>query len=164
MESSTPVAAPALSVSHWFNTDHAITLDGLRGKVVLIHAFQMLCAGCVLHGTPQAVRMWQHYRCETPDTDVAVIGLHTVFEHHKVMTPDALAVYLYEFRVPFPVGVDIPGDDGPIPKTMHAYNMMGTPTTLLIDRAGRLRKSHFGVESDHALIAAIDFLVASKEE
>ncbi len=163
MESSTSVVAPELSVSHWFNTDHVITLGGLRGKVVLVHAFQMLCAGCVMHGTPQAVRMWQHYRHETPDQDVAVIGLHTVFEHHKVMTPDALAVYLHEFRVPFPVGVDVAGDDGPIPKTMQAYNMMGTPTTLLIDRAGRLRKSHFGVESDQALIAAIDFLVAAKE-
>ena len=155
--------APALSASRWFNTDHEISLDELRGKVVLIHAFQMLCAGCVMHGTPQAVRLWQHFGRNALNKDVVVIGLHTVFEHHHVMTPDALAVYLHEFRVPFPVGVDIAGDDGPIPKTMRAYNMQGTPTTLLIDRAGRLRKNHLGFEADQILIAEIDFLVASVE-
>ena len=164
MQSFMPAVAPPLSVSHWFNIDHAITLDELRGKVVLIHAFQMLCAGCVMHGTPQAVRLWQHYRQDTRSKDVEVIGLHTVFEHHHVMTPDALAVYLHEFRVPFPVGVDRAGVDGPIPKTMRAYNMQGTPTTLLFDGEGRLRKNHLGVESDQTLIADIDLLVAMLEE
>ena len=46
---------------------------------------------------------------------------------------------------------------------MRAYNMRGTPTTLLIDSAGRLRKNHFGIESDKILIADIDRLVATLE-
>jgi hypothetical protein len=90
---------------------------------------------------------------------VAVIGLHTVFEHHEVMTPAALAVYLHEFRIPFPVAVDRASADGPIPQTMHAYAMQGTPTSLLIDRAGRLRKQHFGVEPDQQMVADIDSLI-----
>jgi hypothetical protein len=153
-------AAPPLCVSQWLNSDQAITLDELRGKVVLLHTFQMLCPACVMHATPQAVRLWQHYRQGTRNNNVAVLGLHTVFEHHDVMTPAALAVYLHEFRVPFLVGVDMPGTDGPIPQTMRAYNTQGTPTTLLIDGAGRLRKHHFGVESDQQLIADIDHLIA----
>jgi hypothetical protein len=153
-------AAPPLCVSQWFNSDQVIMLDELRGRVVLIHTFQMLCPACVMHATPQAVRLWQHYREGAPDSDVVVLGLHTVFEHHDVMAPAALAVYLHEFCVPFPVGVDMPGTDGPIPQTMRAYNTQGTPTTLLIDGAGRLRKHHFGLESDQQLIADIDHLIA----
>ena len=163
-QSSEPALAPPLSVSQWFNSDHAITLDELRGKVVLIHTFQMLFAACVMHATPQAVRLWQHYGQGARDQEVVVIGLHTVFEHHHVMTPAALAVYLHEFRVPFPVGVDRAGSDGPIPQTMLAYRTQGTPSTLLIDGAGRLRKHYFGVESDQQLIADIDRLVAALNE
>gem|GEM_PF-3133559 len=45
--------APELVVSEWLNTDSAPTLANLRGNVVLIEAFQMLCPGCVSH-TPTA--------------------------------------------------------------------------------------------------------------
>ena len=152
-------AAPPLRVAQWFNSKQAITLDELRGKVVLVHTFQMLCPACVMHATPQAARLWQHYR-EDGNNNVVVLGLHTVFEHHDVMTPAALAVYLYEFRVRFPVGVDMAGIGDPIPQTMRDYHTQGTPTTLLIDGAGRLRKHHFGLESDQQLIAAIDYLIA----
>lgn len=154
--------APALCASQWFNSERAITLDQLRGRVVLVHAFQMLCPGCVMASMPQAVRIWQHYRCAEAGSPLVVLGLHTVFEHHEVMTPAALAVYLYEFRIPFPVAVDAAGTDGPIPKTMSIYGTQGTPTTLLIDSAGRLRKVHFGVESDERVVADIDALVRER--
>lgn len=151
--------APELCVSQWLNTREPITLAGLRGKVVFIHAFQMLCPGCVMNAMPQAVRVWQHYQQSAVSGKVAVIGLHTVFEHHRVMSAEALAVYLHEFRIPFPVGVDAPGENGPIPQTMQHYETQGTPTTLLIDAEGRLRKHHFGLESDEALLRDIETLV-----
>jgi len=155
-------SAHELRVSQWFNSDKPITLHELRGKVVFIHAFQMLCPACVMSAMPQAVRMWLHYR-QGPYIDaVVVLGLHTVFEHHHVMTPAALEVYLHEFRVPFPVAFDAPGGDSPIPHTMRAYATKGTPTSLLIDAAGRLRKHHFGVEPDQQIIADIDQLIAEQ--
>lgn len=154
-----PLPAPPLRVSQWCASEQAITLDTLRGKVVMIHTFQMLCPGCVMHATPQATRIWQHYR-QSPHADhFALIGLHTVFEHHEVMTPAALRVYLHEFRVPFPVGVDMPGINDPIPQTMRAYNTRGTPSTLLIDAAGQLRAHGFGYEPDEKLMATIDALL-----
>jgi hypothetical protein len=156
---SEPTRAPPLKVAQWFNSDHAVTLDELYGKVVSIHTFQMLCPGCVMQAMPQAVRLWQHYRQSAHSKNVVVIGLHTVFEHHHVMTPAALEVYLHEFRIPFPVGVDMAGVDDPIPQTMRAYRTQGTPTTLLIDGAGQLRKHYFGVESDQQALADIDQLV-----
>lgn len=52
-----PPAAPAWAVSRWFNTPEPLTLDALRGRVVMLHAFQMPCPGCVSHGIPQAQRV-----------------------------------------------------------------------------------------------------------
>ena len=38
----TAPAAPAWSTDRWFNTAAPLTLDALRGRVVMLHAFQML--------------------------------------------------------------------------------------------------------------------------
>ena len=51
------VAAPELQTTDWLNTDEPVLLGALRGKVVVVEAFQMLCPGCVSHGLPQAMRV-----------------------------------------------------------------------------------------------------------
>ena len=43
-------ATPELQTTDWLNTDEPVSLGALRGKVVVIEAFQMLCPGCVSHG------------------------------------------------------------------------------------------------------------------
>ena len=60
------------------------------------------------------------------------------------------------------MGVDAPGADGPVPLTMQAYRLRGTPSLLLIDREGRLRKHSFGTEEDMAVGAAIAALLAAR--
>ncbi len=53
----TPTAlAPPWRTTEWLNTPGPLTLERLRGNVVLLHAFQMLCPGCVSRGIPQAQR------------------------------------------------------------------------------------------------------------
>lgn len=146
--------APEIQVERWFNTDQPLTLAGLRGRVVVLHAFQMLCPGCVQGGLPQA----QKIAAVFPATDVAVIGLHTVFEHHSAMTPVSLEAFLHEYRIRFPVGVDRPSDDGPVPRTMATYGFRGTPSLVLIDRAGHVRRHAFGVEDDMKVGAEIALL------
>ena len=89
-----------------------------------------------------------------------MIGLHTVFEHHAAMTPVALEAFLYEYRIDFPVAVDQPGEDTPIPKTMAAYGMTGTPSLVLIDQAGNIRKHTLGAEDDLRVGADIALLTA----
>ncbi len=142
--------APDWRTTHWFNTPSPLTLAHLRGKVVMVTAFQMLCPGCVSHGLPQAQRVTETFSAD----DVAVVGLHTVFEHHDAMTPKSLAAFLHEYRIAFPVGVDEADGTG-APHTMRAYAMQGTPTTLLIDRHGRLRRHKFGHLPDLQLGAEI---------
>lgn len=149
--------APEWRTVRWFNADKPVALADLRGRVVVLHAFQMLCPGCVAHGLPQAQRVAEAFA----DKPVTVIGLHTVFEHHAVMGPEALAVFLHEYRIRFPVGVDEPAVDGhAVPMTMRAYQMRGTPTTILIDGLGRLRSHVFGTCTDLALGAAIGALLS----
>lgn len=159
MNGNTPQPAPEWQVDQWFNTTAPLSLAALRGKVVVLEAFQMLCPGCVSHGLPQAQRVHQTF----PQDKVAVIGLHTVFEHHAAMTPVSLKAFLHEYRIGFPVGVDRAGNGTPIPQTMQAYRMRGTPTLILIDAQGRLRQQHFGQVDDLVLGAEIATLVAEAE-
>jgi peroxiredoxin len=143
--------APAWHISEWLNSDSRITLEALRGKVIVALAFQLLCPGCVSEAIPQARRVH-----ETFDTGVvSTIGLHTVFEHHDAMRPVTLRAFAHENRLSFPIGVDAHEQGDPLPVTMRAYAMQGTPTLLLIDRAGRLRRQVFGHVNDLALGAEI---------
>jgi peroxiredoxin len=148
--------APELDVATWFNTPTALQLSQLRGRVVVLYAFQMLCPGCILHGLPQAQRIHNLFA----RNEVQMIGLHTVFEHHEAMRDVSLKAFMHEFRVTFPVAVDRHRDGMSLPSTMARYEMRGTPTLILIDRAGRLRAHHFGQADDMAVGAQIARLVA----
>ncbi len=156
---SSDVALPEIEAAEWLNTEKALSLTELRGRVVVVEAFQMLCPGCVSHGLPQAQRISQTFRSD----DVTVIGLHCVFEHHEAMTPVALRAFLHEYRIRFPVAVDAPVNSS-MPRTMAAWQLEGTPTLLLFDRQGRLRARHFGQVSDMAIGAEIMALIAERGE
>lgn len=144
--------APELDVSEWLGDPSP--LKSLRGRVVLVETFQMLCPGCIRYGLPQAQRVHRQF------PQIAVIGLHTVFEHHAVTGPDALKVFLAEFDIRFPVGIDRHEDGHAMPVTMRQYGLQGTPSTLLIDRAGRLHFSHLGAVDDLVLGVLLGELLA----
>ena len=149
-------SAPELQVSEWINADQPITLKNLRGRIVVLHAFQMLCPGCVQHGIPQAKKIHGAFDRK----DLVVLGLHTVFEHHSVMGPDALKVFMHEYRIPFPVGVDAAHVGSDIPLTMQAYGLRGTPSLIVIDRSGCIRLNHFGQVDDLFVGAVLGQLIA----
>lgn len=145
-----PEQPPELAIAKWLNTDAAPTLAELKGKVVVVAAFQMLCPGSAKHLVPQAQRLAENFS----DDEVAVVGLHMVFERHGEMTPDRLKDFLAENEITFPVGIDQPnGKD--MPKTMAAYEMQGTPTILVFDRQGRLRRHYLGAVDDIRLAAEV---------
>lgn len=153
--------APEWDIVRWLNTPRALDLPGLRGRVVVAAAFQMLCPACVAQTIPQLRQVHALF----PPDEVAVVGLHTVFEHHEAMGPEALAAFVHEYRIAFPVGVDRPGEGGdPLPATMRRYAMRGTPTLILIDREGRLRRQTFGHLPDLQLGAEIMSLIREPRE
>ncbi|MCK7592273.1 peroxiredoxin family protein [Pseudomarimonas salicorniae] len=156
MDTATAPLAPELEVQRWFNTSRPLSLSALRGRVVALHAFQMLCPGCVSHGLPQAQRMHEVFAGQ----GLQVLGLHSVVEHHQVMGPEALTAFIHEYRLPFPIAVDRPGSDGPLPMSMRALQLRGTPSLVLIDRGGRIRLHHFGRLDDMRVGAAVARLLA----
>ena len=145
-----PEKPPELQIEKWINTKSPLTLEMLRGRVVVVLAFQMLCPGCVSHALPQAKKLTERFNF----AEVAVIGLHTVFEHHDAMTVAALEAFVHEYRWPFPIAADKPNGRG-LPVTMEAYEMRGTPTLLLFDRQGRLRRHYLGQVDDIRLASEI---------
>ncbi len=152
MHKTTPRPAPEWAVSQWLNSDRPLSVQALQGRVVVAAAFQMLCPGCVARTIPQLREAHRLF----PADEVAVVGLHTVFEHQAAMGVTALEAFVHEYQIEFPVGVDRPGDDAdPVPTTMRRYSMQGTPTLLLIDREGRLRRQTFGHIPDLQLGAEI---------
>jgi hypothetical protein len=153
-----PGSAPMLQVSSWLNTDRGISLDDLRGSVIVLHAFQMLCPSCVSHGIPQASAIHNAF----PRNEVAVIGLHTVFEHHNAMGKEALEAFVHEYKIKFPIGIDQAATNGRIPLTMQAYRLQGTPSIVIFDRSGQIRLQHFGRIDDLQLGAIIGQLIAER--
>lgn len=144
-----------LDVSSWLNSP-PILIESLRGRVVVIEAFQMLCPGCISHGIPLAQRIHRTFDRD----EVVVLGLHTVFEHHAVMGTDALEVFLSEYRIDFPVAIDRPVPGQAIPTTMQRYGLRGTPSMLIIDRDGRLRDIAFGAVDELAVGTYLGRLLA----
>ena len=152
-------ASPPFFAAEWFNTKSNPRLEDYRGRVLVVEAFQMLCPGCVSHGLPQAQRIDAAF-----DRDkVAVIGLHSVFEHHAAMQPVALEAFLHEYRIRFPVAVDMPGEPGPLPRTMAAWGLEGTPSLVLIGRDGRIRARHLGQVADLVIGAQIMQLMLEED-
>jgi peroxiredoxin len=159
MSDSETIEAPEWIVSQWLNSEADITLASLRGRVVVAGAFQMLCPGCVSDLIPQLRKAHALFK----GAEVSIVGLHTVFEHHAAMEPVSLQAFLHENRITFPVGVDRPGlPEQAIPQTMQLYGMQGTPTMLLIDRRGHLRRMGFGHMDDMQLGAEIMALLGER--
>ena len=147
--------APELLVHSWFNTDRPLLLSDMRDRVVVLVAFQVLCPSSNASGVPQAQRIYETFA----SSDVAVIGLHTTFEHHDAFNSAVLKAFVHEYRLRFPIAIDQPNPEGPIPLTMERYKMRGTPSLVLIDRHGYLRKHAFGGVDDLRLGAEIGALL-----
>ena len=145
----------ALDVSEWVNSA-PVAPEALRGRVVVVEAFQMLCPGCVSHGLPLAQRLHAMF----DSSELVVLGLHTVFEHHAVMGREALEVFLSEYRIEFPVAIDRPIAGQAIPATMQRYGLRGTPSMMIIDREGRVRQVAFGAVDELALGVYLGRLLA----
>jgi hypothetical protein len=146
--------APELQVQTWFNTDRPLPLCGLRDRVVVLVAFQVLCPKSISVGIPQAQRIYDTF----DPGDVAVIGLHATFEHHEAYNASMLKSFIQEYRLQFPIALDQPNPAGPIPLTMEHYKMRGTPSLILIDRQGLIRKHAFGPVDDLRIGAEIGAL------
>ncbi len=119
----------------WFNSD-ALSLEDLRGKVVLIDFWTYTCINCIR--TLPYVQSWHD---KYADDGLVIIGVHTPeFEFEK--NPDNLAKAIKDFGLTYPIMQD---NDY---STWRAYNNRYWPAKYFIDAKGVVRSTHFG-EGDY---------------
>src|SRR3954471_3764430 len=129
-----PTAPRFIGLTDWINTPGGkpLTLQGLRGKVVLIDFWTYSCVNCLR--TLPHLKAWDaRYRKD----GLVIVGVHTpefAFEH----VPSNVRAAVKKLGVRYPVALD--NQYG----TWTAYHNQYWPAEYLIDRTGRLRHTHFG--------------------
>ena len=127
-----PGMAPEFaSIDAWINSE-PVTIESLRGKVVVVHFFAFGCINCI-HNYPWYKEWHDAYQGK----DVALIGIHTP-ETQTETDNDLLRASLEKHGLKFPVAVDKE-------KAMWKawYNNMW-PSVYIIDKQGRLRYWWYG--------------------
>ncbi len=115
----------------WLNSE-PLTVDGLRGKVVLINFWTYTCINW-LRQLPY-VRAWSE---KYQDQGLTVIGVHTPeFEFEK--TIDNVRRALTDMRIDYPIAVD---------NNYAVWRAFGNhywPALYFVDTQGHIRHHHFG--------------------
>ncbi len=126
-----PPAAELAGIAAWINSE-PLTLQQLRGKVVLIDFWTYTCINCIR--TFPYLKLW-HSRYA--DDGLVILGIHTPeFEFEKDFANVRQATV--DNGIVWPVAQD--NDFA----TWDAYNNRYWPAKYLIDRDGQVRYTHFG--------------------
>lgn len=150
LKGSGPQAPEFAGISQWLNSN-PLTLQQLRGKVVLVDFWTYTCINCI-HVLPYVKGWDQKYR----DKGLTVVGVHTpefAVERDTNNVKDAIK----RFGINFPVAQDNKY------ATWSAYNNRFWPAFYLVNKKGQVVYTHFG-EGDYAQTeAAIQALLAQKD-
>lgn len=135
-----------VGINNWLNSQ-PLTMEQLKGKVVLIDFWTYSCINCIC--TLPFVTAW--YEKYNKD-DFVVIGVHTPeFEFEKVTENVMLAIKRYNIN--YPVAQDNNF------ATWNAYSNQYWPAHYLFDKEGNLRYYHFGEGKYEETENAIKYLL-----
>jgi cytochrome c biogenesis protein CcmG/thiol:disulfide interchange protein DsbE len=119
---------------HWRLSDH-------RGQVVLINFWATWCPPC-REETPGLVHLAQ----QMPSKDVAVVGI-SMDDHNA-----PIAGFMKAYRIPYRILL-------PQPNSPLLGSVDSLPTSLLIDRNGRVARSYVGAVSESTFARDIQELL-----
>jgi thiol-disulfide isomerase/thioredoxin len=143
-EERTP-AGNFTGIDGWINSP-PLTLDSLRGKVVLVDFWTFSCVNCV-----RTIPHLQHLQQTYGGRGLVIVGVHSPeFDFEKVQANVVSAVH--RFGVTWPVAVDSEMS------TWNAYNNQYWPAEYLIDQNGKVARVHDGegeYEVTESAIAAL---------
>ena len=126
-----PMAPEFTGIDNWINSP-PLTMQSLRGKVVLVEFWTYDCINCI-HVIPH-VKQWH---ADYKDQGLVVIGVHTP-EYGYEKQLDNLQAAVKRFGITYPVAQDNGYE------TWNAYGNQYWPAQYLIDQTGHVVYSHFG--------------------
>lgn len=157
-ESNLPYIAPApplKGITAWINSP-PLTLDQLKGKVVLIDFWTYSCINCI-RTFPYLRRWYETYK----DKNFLIIGVHTPefeFEKNEKNVKDAVK----RFQLMYPIAMDNQY------QTWQAFYNSYWPAHYLIDQNGIVREVHFGeggyLETENAIRSLLHLPLLSEEK
>lgn len=122
-------------------TGQEITLQELRGKIVLVNFWATTCSGCIAE-MPHLIETYNRYH---------KAGFELVAVAMEYDPPNHVANYAEKNKLPFPVALDLQGE------AAAAFNDVKlTPTAFVIDQNGRIVRNVVGELDFKALHAMLD--------
>ncbi|MGA0582368.1 MAG: peroxiredoxin family protein [Castellaniella sp.] len=123
-----------------------VTMQDLRGKVVLVKFWATSCTTCVAQ-MPDTIRHYQELKARGFDT----IGVAMQYD-----PPNYVKNFTETRQLPFPVVIDAQG------KIAQAFgDVRLTPTAFLIDKQGHIIKRYLGNYDEKAFMATVEKALAS---
>lgn len=148
---STPQVAPEFTgIEKWLNSE-PLSMQKLRGKVVLVDFWTYTCINCV-RTLPYVKNWYDKYK----DQGLVVVGVHTP-EYRFERSTEKVTTALKRFDIRYPVAQD--NDYA----TWNAYNNRYWPAMYLVDKQGRIVYTHFGEGNYAETEAKIQSLLAQPE-
>ncbi|RFU49804.1 thioredoxin family protein [Paraburkholderia sp. DHOC27] len=122
-------------IDKWLNSE-PLTMQQLRGKVVLVDFWTYTCINCI-HVLPYVTSWNQKYK----DQGLVVVGVHTP-EYPFERNTDNVKAAIKHFGITYPVAQDNSN------ATWNAYDNQYWPAFYLINKKGQVVYTHFG-EGDY---------------
>ncbi|HSB42743.1 MAG TPA: TlpA disulfide reductase family protein [Methylomirabilota bacterium] len=120
-----------------------ISLESLRGRVVVVNFWASWCIPACYDEAPSLERAWQAYR----DRGVMLVGVNIQDKEEPAKQ------FLARFGHTFPNAPD------PVGRVSVDYGVYGVPETFFIDRRGRVRFKQVGAVTDEIMRVQIDKLL-----
>ena len=139
-------ANPNLSGVTWINSP-ALTMEGLRGKVVMIDFWEYTCINCI-RTFPENKKWYERYR----PYGFEIVGVHDP-EFDIAYPVEHVRAAVTRFGLPYPVVVDAGF------QIWNSYHNSTWPNRFLIDAKGLLRFDRPGEGADAAFERAIQSLL-----
>jgi|CXWL01.1.fsa_nt_gi cytochrome c biogenesis protein CcmG/thiol:disulfide interchange protein DsbE len=133
-------SAPGFSLTTFDGQE--ISLDSLRGQVVVVNFWASWCKPCEKEA-PELEAFYRAYK----DRGVVVLGID------YVDTETEARAYLKKFGITYPNGPDLGT------RISQAYRIKGVPETFVIDRNGQLVKTIIGETTQAGLAAIVEPLL-----
>lgn len=125
-------AAPEFAgIERWLNSE-PLSMEGLRGKVVLVDFWTYSCINCI--NTLPYIKQWHE---KYKDLGLVVVGVHTPEFPFEKSTANVQAA-IKRFDIRYPVAQDNRY------ATWSAYHNRYWPALYLVDAEGEIVYQHFG--------------------